>query len=495
MATEKPSNDHQQYSPPVLDVFIVGAGISGINTAYHIQTESRQPISYAILEARSHIGGTWDLFKYPGIRSDSDIFTFGFVWNPWNRDKTLAPGSEIQEYMAESAAQFGIDKHIRFGHKVLSANWSSQHNLWELDVQTGAVDHETIHARFLTLGTGYYDYDEPLQTHIPGISNFQGPVVHPQFWPDYLDYTDKNIVVIGSGATAITIVPAMADKAKHLTMLQRSPSYIGSVPQHDKLARFERRILPSSIAGRISRFRHMILDYLFYYFCIFFPGWARAAILRETEKLLPSSVPVDPHFKPRYKPWGQRFCASPDGDFFAALRSRKASVVTDTIKEVTEDTIQLHSGDSLRPDIIITATGLKLQMAGGIRLSVDDVAVDLSKKFLWKGFMIQDLPNLAVVLGYFNASWTLGAEVTGKAIMRILRQIQREGAVRATPRLDDSHQMEPKPFFQISATYAQDAGSKLPRGGTGQWAHRGNYFPDYWKAVWGDIKTGLEYAG
>ncbi|KAJ4156440.1 hypothetical protein NW754_008071 [Fusarium falciforme] len=477
----------------VFDVVIVGAGISGINTAYHIQREAPQPTSYTILEARDNIGGTWDLFKYPGVRSDSDIFTFGFSWSPWDRDGVLAPGSEIANYMTESAAKFGIDKNICFNHKVVSANWSSKQSLWVLDVQT-REGHATIHARFLVLGTGYYDYDEPLQAHIPGIKNFQGPVIHPQFWPENLDYTEKTIVVIGSGATAITIVPAMAEKAKHITMLQRSPSYVGTVPQHDSLAKLESFVLPSRLAWGVTRFRHMIVDYLFYYFCIFFPEFARSLIRGETANLLPSSVPVDPHFEPRYQPWRQRFCACPDGDFFATLRSGKASVVTDTIKEVTEDAIQLDSGETLRPDMIITATGLKLRMAGGIRVSVDGQAVDFSKKFLWKGFMLQDLPNLALVIGYVNASWTLGAEITGKAVVRILHQIKRECALSATPRLEHPERMQPRPLFQISATYVRDADSKFPQGGTGPWAHRWNYLPDYWKSVWGDIKTGLEYS-
>ncbi|KAM5341299.1 hypothetical protein ACJ41O_014330 [Fusarium nematophilum] len=476
------------------DVVIVGAGISGINTAYHMQTEAPQPTSYAVLEARDNIGGTWDLFKYPGIRSDSDVFTFGFPWSPWtNREQVLATGEEIVAYMAESAAKIGIDKHIRFNNKVLSANWSSKQQLWVLDVQT-RDGCEIIHARFLTLGTGYYDYDEPLQAHIPGIKTFQGPVVHPQFWPEDLDYSDKNIVIIGSGATAITIVPAMIDKAKHITMLQRSPSYVGSVPNYDKLVKIEKLIFPTKLAWRVTRFRHMVVGYMFYYFCIFFPGFARSSIRRETAKLLPSSVPVNPHFEPRYPPWEQRFCACPDGDFFAALRSGKASVVTDTIKEVTKDVIRLNSGEILCPDIIITATGLKLRIGGGMRVSVDGQAVDFAQKFIWKGFMIQDLPNLALVLGYVNASWTLGAEVTGKAIVRILRQIKREKALSATPRLEHPERMKTQSLFQISATYVRDANEKVPKGGTGPWARRWNYLPDYWKSVWGDIKTGLEYT-
>ncbi|KAH6867835.1 hypothetical protein B0T10DRAFT_596279 [Thelonectria olida] len=475
------------------DLVIVGAGISGINTAFHIQTGAPQPTSYAIFEARSNIGGTWDLFQYPGVRSDSDIFTFSFPWNPWNRENILAPGSDIAAYVAESAAKFGIDKKIKFEHKVVSANWSSKHSLWAVDVQDSEGQMHSLHARFLVLGTGYYDYDEPLQAHIPGIENFKGTVIHPQFWPKGFDYTDKNVVVVGSGATAITIVPGMTEAAKHVTMLQRSPSYIGAVPQHDSVAELEKAVLPISLAWRVTRFRHMVFDYLFYYFCIFFPKFARSMILGETAKLLPPSVPIDPHFTPRYEPWTQRFCACPDGDFFAALRSGKASVITDTIKEVTQDAIQLHSGETLRPDVVITATGLKLLAVGGIRLSVNGHVVDCSKKFLWKGFMIQDLPNLALVLGYVNASWTLGAEITGKAIVRILRQIKREGASSVVPRLQHSERMQSRPFFQISSTYVRNVDQIMPKGGTGPWAHRWNYLADYWKSVWGDVKTGLEY--
>ncbi|KAM5350077.1 hypothetical protein ACJ41O_006582 [Fusarium nematophilum] len=478
------------------EVVIIGAGISGINSAYHIQAEGPEPASssYAILESRSNIGGTWDLFQYPGIRSDSDMFTFSFTWNPWKQDRAMASGAEITAYLADSAARFGIDKRIKYQHRVLSARWSSQLSRWVLEVEVTGAAVQVFEARFIILGTGYYDYDQPLPAHIPGIENFAGTVIHPQFWPRDFDHADKDIVIIGSGATAITLLPSLATKASHTTMLQRSPTYIAPVPLVDGTAKLERALLPACLASRVTRLRRFIRHVGFYWYCIFFPNAARRLLRKVTVKLLPPTTPVDPHFTPRYNPMQQRLCASPDGDFFASIRSGRASVVTDTIEAVTKDEIQLSSGGKLHPDVIITATGLKLRMGGGISIHVDEEAVEIGEKFAWKGFMLQDVPNLAFVSGYYNAAWTLGAEVTGLSIVRLLRQMKSRGISTAVPRLRPSElNMVPESFFKLSSTYIKDADKVTPKGGTGQWAHRRNYLVDISRACWGDLSSGLEF--
>ncbi|RBA22480.1 hypothetical protein FPRO05_00827 [Fusarium proliferatum] len=478
------------------DVLIIGAGISGINIAYHVQNEAPEPApsSYAILESRSKLGGTWDFFKYPGLRSDSDMFTFGLPWYPWRKNKTIASGAEISSYLEDAATHAGIHKNIKYQHRVLSAYWSSQKARWTLDVEVNGVLGHTYEARFLVLGTGYYDYDEPLATLIPGLESFSGTVVHPQFWPEDLDYAEKDVVIIGSGATAVTLLPNLTDKAKHTTMLQRSPTYISPLPLVDKLAQLECAILPARLAGRVTRLRRAIRFFGFYWFCKFFPNTAKRLLRNLCIKLLPPNIPVEPHFTPRYDPMDQRLCACPDGDFFASLRSGKASIVTDVIRKVTEDEIILTSGTKLRPDIIVTATGLKLRIGGGIQFFIDDDPISIIDGFAWKGFMLQNVPNLAFVAGYYNAAWTLGAEVTGVAVVRLLRQMKSRGFSCVVPRLAKSDQlMEPQSFFKISSTYVKDAIKYTPKGGTGQWAHRWNYFFDLAKAYWGDFESGLEY--
>jgi cation diffusion facilitator CzcD-associated flavoprotein CzcO len=422
------------------------------------------------------------------------MFTFGLPWNPWKMDKTMAPGAEISSYLVDSAARFGIDKRIKYQHRVLSARWSSQKSRWILGVEVDGASVQVFEARFLILGTGYYNYDEPLPVHIPGIDNFAGTVIHPQFWPRDFDYADKDIVIIGSGATAVTLLPSLASKASHTTMLQRSPTYIAPVPSTDKIAKLERTILPARLAPRVTRLRRAVRFFGFYWFCKAFPSAAKRLIRQASIKLLPPTIPVDPHFTPRYNPMDQRLCASPDGDFFAALRSGKASVVTDTIEAVTKEEIQLSSGEKLRPDVIITATGLKLRIGGGIQFFIDDKAIEITDRFAWKGFMLQDVPNLAFVTGYYNAAWTLGAEVTGLAVVRLLRQMKDRGVSSAVPRLRPSElNMVPESFFKLSSTYVKDSITVTPRGGTGQWAHRWNYFFDVSRACWGDHSTGLEY--
>jgi len=493
MATEK------------LDVIIVGAGISGINTAYYLQARGPANTTYAILEGRGRLGGTWDLFQYPGIRSDSDVFTFGFSWNPWRHTKPIAQGTKIWDYLNESAAKEGIDKNIRYHQKVVAADWNSQTERWTIrvcKVHEGEEEYENekeeevlYEAKFLVLGTGYYNYDKPLETIIPGIENFKGPVIRPQHWPKDLDYVNKNVVVIGSGATAITLVPSMAEDARKVTMLQRSPTYLLSMPSKQSIVmRCLWAVLPGAVVSRIQRVRYMAFSNVMYFFCQWFPNAAKKLIKARTMALLPANYPFEPHFKPRYNPWDQRMCLCPDGDFFAALRSTKADIVTDTIEQVTDDAIRLHSGETLKTDIIVAATDLKLQFAGGMALSVDGQPLDPSSKFMFKGAMLQDAPNLAFVMGYANASWTLGAEATAIFLTRLWHGMRKKGIRVVTPRSThlETTTMETQPLLPLSATYVDKGAKDMPKGGTGLWAPRRNFVKDLFLASTTDPLQGLE---
>ncbi|KAH6842194.1 hypothetical protein B0I37DRAFT_345149 [Chaetomium sp. MPI-CAGE-AT-0009] len=475
------------------DTIIIGAGISGINAAYRIQTEGPADTTYAILEGRDSIGGTWDLFRYPGIRSDSDIFTFGFPWSPWKHNVSLASADQIKTYMRQSAASQGIDQHILYRHSVASANWSSANKNWELQVEVRGQDQPiTIRSRFLLLGTGYYDYEKPLQAVIPGIENFAGRVIHPQFWPEDYDYTGKKVVIIGSGATAVTVLPAMAEKAKQVTMLQRSPGYVFSLPSNSIITALLFAILPISVAHYLNRIIWLFRSHLTTVICRTWPGLAKLIIKYVTIKQLPPDIPWDPNFKPRYNPWEQRFCACVDGDFFAALRSGKGNVVTGTIKTVTEKTIELDSGERLHPDLIVTATGLKLRFGGGIRFAVDGRPFEWSEKFAWRAAMLEDVPNLLFLTGYETASWTLGADVSARLFVRILREMQHRKATVAVPR--PSRSMPDKPMMTLNSTYLKTVREVLPKAGTGVWAAKTNYFADMARAKWGSVSTDLEFS-
>ncbi|KAI1741940.1 FAD/NAD(P)-binding domain-containing protein [Xylaria scruposa] len=466
------------------------AGISGLNAAYRIQNQGPPGLKYVILEGRDSLGGTWDLFRYPGIRSDSDIFTFGFPWSPWKATNTMATGDEIKKYLTRSAQSAGIDQHICYRHKVETADWDSAEKNWVFHVNVAGKEKPVIYkSRFALLGTGYYDYETPLQTVIPGIENFRGKVIHPQFWPEDYDYTGKDVVVIGSGATAITIIPSITDKAKSATMLQRSPGYIFSLPTTNFLTRLLFAILPVTIAHRLNRFMWLFRGYLSNKFCKAYPEVAKKYIRKATIQQLPPDIKWDPHFKPRYNPWEQRFCACRNGDFFAALRSGKANVVTDKIKTVTANSIELESGAALHPDLIVTATGLKLKFGGGIQFSIDGNHFKVGDKFAWKAAMIEDVPNLFFMTGYENASWTLGADVSAHLFLRLLRLMEQKKASVIVPK--SSAPMEEKPMLNLSSTYITTAGRVLPRGGTGQWNPKTNYFADMAGAKWGNVTEDL----
>lgn len=474
------------------DIIIIGAGISGINAAYRIQSQGPSGMRYVILEGRKSIGGTWDQFRYPGIRSDSDIFTFGFPWSPWKYNKSLATGGEIKNYITRSAQSFGIDQHIRYRHMVESANWDSVEQSWTLNVSVDGSQKPSVYrSQFLLLGTGYYDFNMPLQTAIPGIEKFQGKVIHPQFWPEDYDYTGKDVVIIGSGATAVTLLPSITDKARSATMLQRSPGYIFSLSSTSLLTRLLFAILPATIAQYLNRLIWLFRSHLTTAFCKSCPGLAKTIIRWATIQQLPPDIYWDPNFKPHYSPWEQRFCACMDGDFFAALRSGKANVVTAKIKTVTQNNIELENGDALQPDVIITATGLKLIFGGGIQFSMDGKQFQVAEKFAWKGAMIQDVPNLIFMTGYEDASWTLGADVSAQLFTRLLRFMQQQNVKVAVPRLPAFSNMQEKPMMSLTSTYVKAAGEVFPKGGTGQWSPKSNYFKDITGAKWGDLITGL----
>ncbi|KAL1851244.1 hypothetical protein Plec18170_006569 [Paecilomyces lecythidis] len=476
----------------VYDTIIIGAGISGINAAYHIQ-KSLPGFKYVIIEGRSNIGGTWDLFRYPGIRSDTDLHTFGFQWNPWDENRAIADGDAIADYLRTSAKKEGIDHHILFQHHVTAASWSSIMQLWSLKVETndGVLD---IKSRFLVLGTGYYDYKNPLEPEIPGLfSNFKNTVAHPQFWPEDLEYEDKQVVIIGSGATAITLLPNIAKKAARVTMLQRSPTYIMSL-SNSTGGSWYHKLLPRAWSFKLDRWRFMWMIVILYNMCRLFPERSRRSLQDAVKKQLPDHIPIDPHFTPRYKPWDQRLCFAPDGDFFKSFQNGNAHIETANIRNITEDHIVLESGKKLKADIIVPATGLRLAFGGQIEISMDGKPVSLPNRYTWRAALLQDVPNLAFMMGYINASWTLGAETSAQLVCRLLKHMQKEGYGVAIPRMPPNCRLKPQPIWNLDATYVKKAQSSMPRcGDAGPWKGRTNYFLDLWKARYGSISQDMEF--
>lgn len=476
----------------IYDTIIVGAGISGINTAHHIQRAFPES-NYVILEGRSNIGGTWDLFRYPGIRSDTDLHTFGFGWNPWDENRAIADGQSIARYLCKSAEKEGIDRHILLEHQVNAADWSRGTQLWTLKVKSknGLLDIKT---RFLVLGTGYYDYKHPLEPEIPGLSsNFKNTVAHPQFWPEDLDYEGKRVVIIGSGATAITLLPNIAKKAAHVTMLQRSPTYIISLPNSTGNSWWH-KLLPRAWSFKLDRWMFMLMIIILYNSCRVFPERSRRSLQSAIEKQLPDHIPLDPHFTPRYKPWDQRVCFAPDGDFFQSLQKGNAQIETGKIKGMTADTIVLESGKRLPTDIIVPATGLRLAIGGHIEISVDKKPISLASSYAWRATLLQDVPNLAFMMGYINASWTLGAETSAQLVCRLLRHMKKYGYGVAIPRMPSDCHVTPRPIWNLDATYVKKAQSSMPRcGDVGPWKGRTNYFVDLWKARYGSISQDMEF--
>lgn len=460
------------------DVIIVGAGLSGISAAYYLQT--RCPAKrYTILEARDAMGGTWDLFRYPGIRSDSDMHTLGYSFQPWQHTKSIVGADLILDYLRETAATYGIDRQICFGQRVRRASWSSMHARWTVDVERGA-EKELIqlNCRFLYMCSGYYSYEQGYTPSWPGVECYTGTLLHPQHWPADLDYAGKQVLVIGSGATAITLVPAIAQKAEHVTMLQRSPSYIASLPSEDALAHRLHQLLPARLAHRIARWKSLLVSMYFYTLARRYPDATSKSIRAMIQQQLGPDYDVDTHFKPRYNPWDQRLCLAADGDFFQVIKAGKASVVTDQIESFTEGGVRLTSGQELHADIIVTATGLTLQLMGGAELWVDGRPIDLGKTLSYRGMMYSDVPNLASVFGYTNASWTLKCELINEYVCRLLNYMDRHGYSQCTPRRTGSA-ITAERALDFTSGYIQRGLQSFPQQGSRKpWRIYQNYFRD-----------------
>ena len=446
-----------------VDVLIVGAGVSGIGTAYYLQRD-HPGRSYVILEARGASGGTWDLFRYPGVRSDSDLHTFGYEFRPWRSDVSIADGDSILAYLRETAAEYGIDRKIRYRTKVVAASWSSSDARWTVQVEnTETGGRSVLSCRWLFCAAGYYRYDSGFTPHLEGRERFRGPIVHPQQWPADLDYSGKRVVVIGSGATAVTLVPAMAGSAAHVTMLQRTPSYVLPVPTRDKTNARLTALLGGERAYRITRRINIFRQVAVWRVCQKYPSAARKVIRDMNAKLLPAGYPVDEHFNPPYDPWDQRMCIVPDGDLFRVIADGKASVVTGHIETITEDGVLLKDGRELPADIIVTATGLNVQPIGAITLTVDGREVRAADRVVYKGMMLSGVPNFAFVFGYTNASWTLKVGLVGEHFTRLLRHMDTHGYGTATPVADAG--METAPFTTFASGYITRALDSLPRQG------------------------------
>lgn len=488
-------------SPEHFDVLIIGAGLSGIDAAHHLQKFCPQK-SYVILEQRERIGGTWDLFRYPGIRSDSDMLTMGYSFRPWTHPKAISPGEDIREYITATARDEGIDRNIRFQHQIKRASWSSEDAKWTVeavkqssqgkDIQETAV---TLTCNFLFCCAGYYRYSAGFLPEFPNSNRFKGRMFHPQAWPQDLDYAGKRVVVIGSGATAVTLVPAMAKTAAHVTMLQRSPTYVISAPEKDRIANFLRRIMPAMWAYRLSRWKNVSFMTYIYQLSQRFPNFVKRGIIKKASNQLGTDFDVEPHFTPRYRPWEQRMCLIPDADMFEAIKSGRASVVTDQIETFTERGIQLKSGKELEADIIITATGLAMQAFGGMELTVNKQRVDPGQVLAYKGVMMSGVPNFASVFGYINASWTLKADLICNYVCRLLNFMDRKGVRQVTP--NPVGESAVAPFVEnFSSGYIQRALASWPKQGQKKpWRVYQNYFRDTITLKWTRVDDeGLEFS-
>jgi monooxygenase len=446
----------QQQPEQHVDVLIVGAGLSGIGAACHLQKKCPGR-SYLILEGRSRSGGTWDLFRYPGVRSDSDMYTLGYRFRPWTQPKSIADGSTILDYLRETAAQHGIDPKIRFDHRVVRASWSTPDACWSVEAEQGPERLPVrVRCNFLFLCSGYFRYDAGHTPEFAGTAGYGGRIVHPQHWPEDLDVSGRRVVVIGSGATAMTLVPALAKTAAHVTLLQRSPTYVVARPARDALAEALRRVLPARLAYGITRWKNVLLGMFFFRLARSRPERVKRLIVGGVRHAMGPGYDVDTHFTPRYNPWDQRVCLVPDGDLFAALKAGRAAMVTDHVDTFTAGGLRLKSGLELPADIVVTATGLELQVLGGIALDVDGVPVDPAGTFNYKGMMFSDVPNLASSFGYTNASWTLKSDLTAAYVCRLLNHMARHGWTQCTPRNTDPA-LKPQPWLDFSSGYVQRA--------------------------------------
>jgi monooxygenase len=468
-----------------VDVLIVGAGLSGIGAACHLRRDCPDK-TVAILEARDAIGGTWDLFRYPGVRSDSDMYTLGYSFRPWTEPEAIADGPSIREYVRDTAREFGIDEKIRFRHRVVGAEWSSADARWTVRVRHEEQEH-TLTCSFLFTCTGYYRYDQGYAPKLPGIENFAGPVVHPQHWPDDLDYTGKRVVVIGSGATAVTLVPAMAETAAHVTMLQRSPSYVLALPSRDPLAELLRGRVPHRFVHVIVRWKNVLGSLAVFKLSRRAPGLMKSLLRKGAMKLLPAGYDVDTHFAPKYDPWDQRLCLVPDGDLFRSVRHGRASIATDTITGFTEHGVTLASGTELPADIVVTATGLNLLPVGGMTLTVDGVPVDLGDTLAYKGMMVSGVPNFALTIGYTNASWTLKSDLVARYLCRLLNHMTGHGNRFCVP-APPAGTAATVPLVDLQAGYVLRSIEKLPKQGPATpWRLHQNYPRDVLMMRYGPV--------
>ena len=466
-------------APEHLDVLVVGAGLSGVAAGHHLQTTCPWA-SYAIFEARDAIGGTWDLFRYPGVRSDSDMFTLGYPFRPWAGRLAIADGDDIRRYIEDTARDEGIDRHIRFGHRILSAAWSTSDARWHVTAERSDTGESVdVTCGFLFSCSGYYRYDRGHVPEFEDADRFEGTVVHPQDWPEDLDCTDERVVVIGSGATAVTLVPALAETAAHVTMLQRSPTYVTAIPSTSPAAALLGKMLPERWAGPATRWFHALSSQAFYRFCQRWPGAAKRLLRKGVEMELPDGYDIDTHFTPDYDPWDQRLCIAPDGDFFRAIRDGRASVITDHVDRFTEHGVLLESGTEVEADVIVTATGLELLFLGGIEVTVDGRQVDLSSRLTYKGMMLEGVPNLALAVGYTNASWTLKCDLTCDYVARLLNTMRDAGRVQCTPSNRDAS-VSPEPLLGLTAGYVQRSAHEFPRQGSrSPWRVHQSYLRDY----------------
>ena len=462
-----------------LDVLVIGAGLSGIGAGHYLQTECPWA-SYAIFEARDAIGGTWDLFRYPGIRSDSDMYTLGYSFRPWTGEKAIADGASILQYIEDTAAEEGIDRRIRFNHRIVRAEWSTADAVWHVTAErTDTGESIELTAGFVFSCSGYYRYDHGYQPDFEGIDRFEGTIVHPQQWPEDLDYAGKRIVVIGSGATAVTLIPSLAETAAHVTMLQRSPSYIVSMPAKNPMVKVINRGIPKRWSSDVVRWSNALTTQAFYQLSQRRPEVVKKMLRRGVQHQLPDGYDVDTHFTPRYNPWDQRMCLVPDGDLFKAISTGSASVVTDRISTFTETGLLLESGQELEADIIVTATGLEVLFLGGIELAVDGEKVDLPNRLTYKGMMIEGVPNLAIALGYTNASWTLKCDLTCDYVMRLLNHQHRTG-LRQAMAVNDDPGMATAPVLGLTSGYVTRAIDRLPKQGSRfPWQVHQSYLRDY----------------
>ena len=474
----------------ILDVLVVGAGLSGIAAGYHLQTKSPTR-TYAILESRDAIGGTWDLFRYPGIRSDSDMHTLGFGFRPWKGAKAIADGPSILAYIKETARAYAIDEKIRFGHRVERASWSSETSTWTVEAsRTDTGEIVRLTCRFLLMCSGYYDYAAGYTPDFTGAARFAGRIVHPQKWTEDIDYDGKRVVVIGSGATAVTLVPELAKKAAHVTMLQRSPTYVVSLPAVDVVAKWMERTLPDEVAYGLTRWKNVALSMALFKYARRFPKHAKKFMIGNVKKSLGPDIDIDKHFTPTYFPWDQRLCLIPDGDLFEAVKSGRAEVVTDHIETFTETGLQLRSGKTLDADLVVTATGLELLLLGDVKLTVDGKAIEVGKTTNYRGTMLSGVPNLAITLGYTNASWTLKADLVCEFVCRLLNHMEKAGKTKCIAHAEPGLPQEP--LLDFSSGYVQRAVSRLPKQGPkAPWRLYQNYLLDLIGFRYGAVEDGV----